>query len=185
VVTVNTSVSLRYFANSYPQIGQRVMIDASAVLIGKVTVGDDSSVWPQAVIRGDVNNIIIGQRTNIQDGCVLHVNSANSSGNNPLIIGDDVTVGHNATLHGCVIGNRVLVGMGCIVLDGAVLEDNIILGVGSIVTSNKILKSGYLYLGTPAKAVRPLTEKEIEHLKTSAEGYVKIKNEYLTQSKTM
>lgn len=173
------SNSLRYFNNFYPSIGLRVMLDDTAVIIGNVNIGDDVSVWPQAVIRGDVNQITIGSRTNIQDGCVLHVNRPKLANDGLLTIGEDVTVGHQAILHGCKIGNCVLIGMGVIVLDGAVIEDYVIVGVGSVVTSNKLLKSGYLYLGSPAKLVRALTPEEIENLKKSADGYVTLKNQYL------
>jgi carbonic anhydrase/acetyltransferase-like protein (isoleucine patch superfamily) len=132
------------------------MIDASSVVIGDVRMADDVSIWPLVAIRGDVNYVSIA-RTNIQDGSVLHVthkSSYNPEGN-PLIIGEDVTVGHKVMLHGCTIGNRVLVGMGSILLDGVIVEDDVMIGAGSLVPQNKRLESGYLYLGSPVKQIRP------------------------------
>ncbi|XCW72303.1 gamma carbonic anhydrase family protein [Kosakonia cowanii] len=159
------------------------MVDPTSVVVGDVRMAEDVGIWPLVVIRGDVNYVAIGARTNIQDGSVLHVthkSSYNPEGN-PLLIGEDVTVGHKVMLHGCAIGHRVLVGMGSIVLDGAVIEDEIMIGAGSLVPQNKRLESGYLYLGSPVKQIRPLTEAEIEGLKYSANNYVKWKDEYLTQ----
>lgn len=156
------------------------MIDASSVVIGDVRIADDVSVWPLVAIRGDVNYVSIGQRSNIQDGSVLHVTHKSSykPEGNPLIIGEDVTVGHKVMLHGCTIGNRVLVGMGSILLDGVVVGDDVMIGAGSLVPQNKQLESGYLYFGNPVKQIRPLTEAEREGLKYSANNYVKWKNEY-------
>ncbi len=172
---------LRSYKNLSPCIGKNVLIDPSSVVIGDVRVGDDVSIWPLVVIRGDVNYVSIGNRTNIQDGSVLHVthkSSYNPEGN-PLLIGDEVTVGHKVMLHGCIIGNRVLVGMGSILLDGAVIEDDVMIGAGSLVPQNKRLESGYLYLGSPVKQIRPLKEAELEGLKYSANNYVKWKDDYL------
>ena len=177
------SAVLRPYKDLLPQKGDRVMIDASSVVIGDVRMADDVSIWPLVAIRGDVNHVAIGARTNIQDGSVLHVthkSSYNPQGN-PLIIGEDVTVGHKVMLHGCTIGNRVLVGMGSILLDGVIVEDDVMIGAGSLVPQNKRLESGYLYLGSPVKQIRPLKETEIEGLKYSANNYVKWKNDYLDQ----
>ena len=177
------SAVLRPYKDLFPQKGDRVMIDASSVVIGDVRMADDVSIWPLVAIRGDVNFVSIGARTNIQDGSVLHVthkSSYNPEGN-PLIIGEDVTVGHKVMLHGCIIGNRFLVGMGSILLDGAVIEDDVMIGAGSLVPQNKRLESGYLYLGSPVKQIRPLKEEEIAGLKYSANNYVKWKDEYLAQ----
>lgn len=177
------STVLRPYKDLFPTIGQRVMVDPTSVLVGDVRMAEDVGIWPLVVIRGDVNYVEIGARTNIQDGSVLHVthkSSYNPEGN-PLLIGEDVTVGHKVMLHGCTIGHRVLVGMGSIVLDGAVIEDEVMIGAGSLVPQNKRLESGYLYLGSPVKQIRPLTEAEIEGLKYSANNYVKWKDEYLTQ----
>ncbi|ELQ6127221.1 gamma carbonic anhydrase family protein [Cronobacter dublinensis] len=174
---------LRPYKNTFPQTGQRVMVDNSSVVIGDVRMADDVGVWPLVVIRGDVNYVSVGARTNIQDGSVLHVthkSSYNPQGN-PLLIGEDVTVGHKVMLHGCTIGNRVLVGMGSIVLDGAIIEDDVMIGAGSLVPQNKRLESGYLYLGSPVKQIRPLKEAEREGLRYSANNYVKWKGEYLAQ----
>lgn len=174
---------LRPYQTFFPQLGNRVMIDASSVVIGDVRIADDVGIWPLVAIRGDVNYVEIGSRTNIQDGSVLHVthkSSYNPEGN-PLIIGEEVTIGHKVMLHGCTIGNRVLVGMGSIILDGAVIEDDVMIGAGSLVPQNKRLESGYLYLGSPVKQIRPLKEAEIEGLKYSANNYVRWKDKYLTQ----
>ena len=177
------SAVLRPYKDLFPKQGDRVMIDSSSVVIGDVRLGDDVSIWPLVAIRGDVNYVAIGARTNIQDGSVLHVthkSSYNPEGN-PLIVGEEVTVGHKVMLHGCTIGNRVLVGMGSILLDGVVVEDDVMIGAGSLVPQNKRLESGFLYLGSPVKQIRPLTEAEIEGLKHSANNYVKWKNDYLDQ----
>lgn len=178
------SAVLRPYKNTLPQLGQRVMIDLSSVVIGDVRIADDVGIWPLVAIRGDVHYIQIGARTNIQDGSVLHVthkSSYNPEGN-PLLIGDDVTVGHKVMLHGCSIGNRVLVGMGSILLDGVVVEDDVMIGAGSLVPQNKRLESGYLYLGSPVKQIRPLNEAEIKGLTYSASNYVQWKDEYLDQT---
>lgn len=174
---------LRPYQTFFPQLGQRVMVDDASVVIGDVRLADDVGIWPLVVIRGDVNYVAIGRRTNIQDGSVLHVthkSSYNPEGN-PLLIGEEVTIGHKVMLHGCTIGNRVLVGMGTIILDGAVIEDDVMIGAGSLVPQNKRLESGYLYLGSPVKQIRPLKETELEGLKYSANNYVRWKDEYLAQ----
>ncbi|KMK85644.1 putative transferase [Pectobacterium brasiliense ICMP 19477] len=159
------------------------MVDHSSVVIGKVTLGDDVGIWPLVAIRGDVNYITVGARSNVQDGSVLHVThcSEKKPEGNPLIIGEDVTVGHKAMLHGCQIGNRVLVGMGSILLDGAIVEDDVMIGAGSLVPPGKRLEKGHLYLGSPVKKIRPLTQEEIEGLIYSANNYVRWKDEYLAQ----
>lgn len=180
------SAVLRPFKQLFPQLGERVMVDASSVVVGDVSLADDVSIWPLVAIRGDVNKVVIGKRSNIQDGCVLHVthkSSANPQGY-PLIVGEDVTVGHKAMLHGCTIGNRVLVGMGSILLDGVIVEDDVMIGAGSLVAPGKRLESGYLYLGSPAKQVRSLTEQEIAGLLYSSNNYVGWKDDYLAESQT-
>lgn len=174
-------MTISSYRNIFPTLGARVYIDPSAVVIGKVTIGDDSSIWPTAVVRGDVNTITIGARTSIQDGSVLHVthDGPYAPGGRALVIGSDVTVGHRATLHACTIGNTCLVGMGAIVLDDVVAEDFVMIGAGSVVTPGKRLESGGLYVGSPARRIRDLKPKEIEFLSYSAAHYVKVKAEYL------
>ncbi|MBL5900246.1 gamma carbonic anhydrase family protein [Lelliottia amnigena] len=177
------SAVLRPFKDLFPQKGDRVMIDSSSVVVGDVRMADDVSIWPLVAIRGDVNHVMIGSRTNIQDGSVLHVThkSTHNPEGCPLIVGEDVTIGHKVMLHGCTIGNRVLVGMGSILLDGVIVEDDVMIGAGSLVPQNKRLESGYLYLGSPVKQIRPLNEAEIAGLQYSANNYVKWKDEYLAQ----
>jgi carbonic anhydrase/acetyltransferase-like protein (isoleucine patch superfamily) len=175
------SKSIRPYLDKKPLLGERVFIDDSAVVIGDVVIGDDSSVWPTTVIRGDVNHIRIGARTSVQDGSVLHVTSPNPAYPNgiPLIIGNDVTVGHSVTLHACTIGNFCLIGMGAVVLDDVHIEDFVMVGAGSVVTPRSKLTSGGLYVGNPAKRMRDLKESEIETIKRSAPHYVKMKDNYL------
>lgn len=177
------SAVLRFYKDMFPKLGQRVMVDSSSVVIGDVRIADDVGIWPLVAVRGDVHFIQIGARTNIQDGSVLHVahNSSYNPEGNPLVIGEDVTIGHKVMLHGCTIGNRVLVGMGSILLDGVIVEDNVMIGAGSLVPQDKRLASGYLYLGSPVKQIRPLTEAEIQGLVYSTNNYVKWKDEYLDQ----
>ncbi|BBM01253.1 gamma carbonic anhydrase family protein [Microbulbifer sp. GL-2] len=166
-----------------PQIGSGVYIDPQSAVIGDVTLGDDCSVWPMAVVRGDMHRIQIGARTSVQDGAILHITHAgpfNADGW-PLTIGEDVTIGHKACLHGCTVGNRVLIGIGAIVLDGATIEDEVVLAAGALVPPGKILESGYLYVGAPCKKARPLSDKEKAFFRYSAENYVKLKEQYLLQ----
>lgn len=169
------------YRNISPTLGARVYIDPAAVVIGKVTLGDDTSIWPTAVVRGDVNTITIGARTSIQDGSVLHVthDGPYAPGGRALVVGSDVTVGHRVVLHACTIGDACLVGMGSVVLDDVVTEDFVMIGAGSVVTPGKRLQTRSLYVGSPARRVRDLTEREIEFLTYSARHYVKVKDEYL------
>ena len=178
-------MTIRSYLDHFPTLGDRVLVDEIAVVIGYVHIGVDSSVWPLCVLRGDVHHIRVGDRTNIQDGSVLHCTSPESFAPDgfALTIGDDVTVGHKAILHGCTIGDRVLIGMGSIVMDGAVIEDDVILGGGSVVTPGKRLLSGGLYVGSPAKRVRDLRPEELEFLRYSARHYVKLKDLHLSTSK--
>ncbi|WED21802.1 gamma carbonic anhydrase family protein [Vibrio sp. JC009] len=173
---------LRSYKGISPKVGEHVYIDDSAVLIGDIAIGENSSIWPLVAARGDVNHISIGKRTNIQDGSVLHVTHKNKENpiGYPLIIGNDVTVGHKVMLHGCTIKDRVLVGMASIVLDGAVIEEEVMIGAGSLVPPNKVLESGYLYIGSPVKQARPLKDEERAFLQKSADNYVETKNDYLT-----
>ena len=178
--TVN---NFRSYKGIFPTIGSNTYVDKSAVLIGDITLADDVSIWPLVAARGDVNLISIGSRTNIQDGTVLHVTrkSEHNPNGNPLIIGADVTVGHKCMLHGCTLGDRILVGMGAIIMDGAVIEDDVFISAGALVPPNKTLASGYLYVGNPVKQVRPLKESEAAFLKQSAINYVELKNDYLSE----
>jgi carbonic anhydrase/acetyltransferase-like protein (isoleucine patch superfamily) len=156
-------------------------VDPSAVIAGDVVLGDDASIWPLVAARGDVNKIRIGARSNVQDGSVLHVTrkSAQNPEGFPLIIGEDVTVGHKCMLHGCELGSRILVGMGAIIMDGVIVEDDVFIGAGTLVPPNKRLESGYLYVGNPMQKKRPLKESEMAFLKQSAINYVNLKDEYL------
>jgi carbonic anhydrase/acetyltransferase-like protein (isoleucine patch superfamily) len=158
-----------------------VYVDETALLIGDVVVGENSSIWPCAVVRGDVSHIRIGARTNLQDHCVVHVShdSRFRPGGQPTDIGDDVTVGHRVTLHGCHIGDRCLIGMGSLLMDGSVVEDDVIVAAGSLVTENMRLHGGQVWMGRPARAVRPLTESEKEYLRYAAQHYVRLKDRYL------
>ena len=173
--------NIRNYENHAPELGERVWVDPQATVIGRVSLGDDASVWPQTVLRGDVNEIIIGARTNVQDGTIGHVthDGPYSPGGIALVLGEDITVGHAAILHACRIGDRCLIGMGSLILDGAVLEADVMLGAGSLVSPGKHLESGWLYRGRPAEAVRRLSEKEIEMLHYSAQHYVRLKDRYL------
>ena len=173
-------MNIRTFQNITPELGNAVYVDESAVVIGDVVLGDDCSVWPQAVIRGDMHHIRIGKRTSIQDGSVLHITHASSYNEAgwPLTIGDDVTIGHRAILHGCTISNRILIGNGAIVMDGAVIEDEVIIGANALVPPGKHLESGFLYVGSPCKPARPLSEKEKSFFLYTAANYVKLKDQY-------
>ena len=177
-------MTIRSYKGNTPSFDQSVYIDESSVLVGDIELGEDSSVWPLVAARGDVNYIRIGKRTNAQDGSVLHLSRAtkNNPEGYPLIIGDDVTVGHKVMLHGCHLGNRILVGMGAIIMDNVVVEDEVIIGGGSLVPPNKRLESGFLYVGSPVKQARPLTDQERAFLKVSADNYVLLKNEYLAEA---
>lgn len=174
-------MTIRTFGGKTPILGARAYVDATALILGDVVLGDDASLWPMAVARGDVQAIRIGARTNIQDGSVLHVTQDNrfNPGGHALVIGDDVTVGHGVILHACTVEDRVLVGMGSTVLDGALIRSRVMIGAGSLVPPNKVLESGHLYLGSPVKRVRPLTEKELEYLEFSAGHYVELKDRHL------
>jgi carbonic anhydrase/acetyltransferase-like protein (isoleucine patch superfamily) len=176
-------MAVRKFKDKHPQIGKSVFIDESAVVIGDVTLGDDVSIWPTTVLRGDVESIRIGEGTNIQDGSILHVTHedkfSNQSGH-PLIIGKGVTIGHKAVVHACSVGDYCLIGMGAIILDDAVIEDYVILGAGSVVPSGKKLESGYLYVGAPARQIRPLKETEKEFLIYSYQHYIELKNDHIS-----
>ncbi|MCS5709820.1 gamma carbonic anhydrase family protein [Candidatus Berkiella aquae] len=172
---------LRPYLQYQPIIGQGTYVDENAVIIGQVTIGEDCSIWPFASLRGDMHHIHIGDRTSVQDGCVLHITHAGDFNPNgaPLTIGSDVTIGHKVMLHGCTIYDACLIGMGSIVLDGAIIETEVILGAGSLVPPGKTLQSGYLWVGSPAIKKRALTQEEKIYIRYSASNYVKLKNTYL------
>lgn len=173
---------IRPFQTVLPTLGERVYVDPAASVIGDVVLGDDVSVWPGTVIRGDVNFIRIGARSNIQDGSVIHVTHDGpygKPGGFATVIGQDVTIGHGAIVHACVIEDACLIGMGSIVLDGAVVKRNGFVGAGAVVPPGKTVGPGELWLGNPAKCVRRLSEKEIEQLYYSAQHYVRLKDKYL------
>lgn len=172
--------NIRNFEQYRPEIDATAFIDDSAVVTGNVVIGADSSVWPQVSIRGDIHAIRIGARSNIQDGCVLHVthDSEFAPGGFSLTVGDDVTVGHNVTLHACVVEDLCLIGMGSVVLDGAVVRAGAMVGAGSLVPPGKVLEGGYLWLGNPARRARPLSEREKDFLRYSARHYVELKERH-------
>ena len=177
---------LSNYLNASPFLGDRVYLHPSCQVIGDVKIGDDSSVWCNTVLRGDVNRIVIGRGTNVQDltmGHVSHKTTEKPDGA-PLIIGDYVTVGHSVVLHGCSIGNECLIGIGSIILDDVVIPDHVMIGAGSLVSPGKTLESGMLYIGRPAKAMRALSQEEIAHLKYSAEHYMRLKDDYLNGPKS-
>ncbi len=182
-VKLERVVMLRVFENKQPVLGENVYIDESAVVIGDVIVGDDVSVWPTTVIRGDVESIRIGDGSNVQDGAVLHVSHAGdySTQGHPLHIGKGVTIGHRAVVHACTVGDYCLIGIGAIILDDAILEDYVMLGAGALVPPGKKLESGYLYVGVPARQVRPLSDAEKEFLEYSCQHYIQLKNKYLNE----
>lgn len=164
-----------------PVLGARVFAHASCQIIGDVTIGEDTSIWCNAVLRGDVNRIMIGKGTSFQDLAMGHVShkTPDKPNGSPLLVGDYVTVGHSAILHGCRVGNECLIGMGSVLLDDAVVPDRVMIGAGSLVPPGKTLESGMLYVGRPVKAVRALTPEEIAYLRYSAEHYMKLKDDYL------
>lgn len=174
-------MSLRSYRGRWPQLGERVYVDAAAVVIGDVTLGEDSSVWPCAVVRGDVSSISIGARTSVQDGAVLHVTHDGPyvPGGRALVLGDDVTVGHGVVLHACTIGKACLIGMNATLLDGVVLEDEVMVAAGALVPPGKRLKTGTLWAGNPAREIRALSPEQIAFLHYSAKHYVVVKDEYL------
>jgi carbonic anhydrase/acetyltransferase-like protein (isoleucine patch superfamily) len=172
--------NIRPFRGQFPRIAEGVFVDDTALVIGDVTIGRDASLWPYVVARGDINRIAIGARTNVQDGSVLHVSHAGPF--NPegaaLVIGEDVTVGHRVTLHGCTIGDRCLIGMGAIVLDRAAVAPRVMIGAGALVSGGQVLESGFLYVGQPARRARPLTERELAYLDYVAAHYVELARRY-------
>ena len=162
------------FKGYMPKVAEGAFVAENSVLVGRCTVQKDCSIWFNAVIRADVNEINIGPGSNIQDGCAVHCDHEH-----PTNIGGNVTVGHNAIVHGCTIGDNCIIGMGSTILDGAVIGDNSIVGANSLVTQGKKFPANSLIMGSPAKAVRELTQEEILSISKSVEGYVKLSKNYL------
>ncbi|MBL1276734.1 MAG: gamma carbonic anhydrase family protein [Ectothiorhodospiraceae bacterium] len=173
--------NIRRYRGVTPEIGEAVFVDDTALVIGDVVLGADSSIWPMTVVRGDVNKIRIGTRSNIQDSSVIHVTHPHTDmpEGHSVEIGDNVTVGHRVILHGCTVGDYCLVGMGSTIMDGAVLEPFVLLGAGSLVSPGKVLEGGYLWLGSPVRKIRPLSDEERKWIKYSAQHYVDLKNHHL------
>jgi carbonic anhydrase/acetyltransferase-like protein (isoleucine patch superfamily) len=165
---------LRPYRGRVPTVHSTAFVDESAQVIGDVEIGPETSVWMNAVIRGDVNVIRVGQRSNIQDGCVVHV----MHDTHPALIGDEVTVGHGAIVHGCTIADRVLIGMGAIVLNGARVGDDCIVAAGSLVTEGMQIPPRSLVMGSPARVRRPLTDAEVASIREYADNYVRYKKDY-------
>ena len=172
------------FMDQEPLLGDRVFIDPTASVSGSVFLGDDVSIWPMTVIRGDVNAITIGVRSNIQDGCILHVTHEGpwQPDGLPLVIGEEVTVAHGAILHACTIGDRCMVGMGAIVMDGVELEPDSLIAGGAVVPPGKVVSSGTLWRGNPARFARDLSENEIANQSYNAKHYVRLKDLYLKRT---
>ena len=176
--------NIRSFQGVSPVLGEGTYVDEAATVIGDVVLGDDVSIWPGTVVRGDVNYIRIGARTNVQDGSIIHVTHDGpygKPGGFATVIGEDVTIGHAAVIHACVIEDACLIGMGATILDGATVKKNGFVGAGAVIPPGKVVESGELWLGNPAKCVRKLSEKEIEQLYYSAQHYVRLKDKYLSE----
>lgn len=173
-------MTIRSFEGHRPYIARSALVDDTALVVGDVEIGEDSSIWPLCVVRGDIHRIRIGKRTNIQDGTVIHVthDSRFCPGGKPTLLGDDITVGHRVVLHACTIEGSSLIGMSAVVMDGAVVEPQVIVGADSVVSPGKVLESGYLDVGSPAKQIRPLTEREREFLEYSAQHYLRLKDRH-------
>ena len=176
--------NIREFEGKSPKISESAWIDETAVVIGDVEIGPESSIWPQCVLRGDIHYIRIGEGTNIQDGSILHVthDSEFDPGGHPVVVGDRVTVGHRVTLHGCTIEDHCLIGMGSIILDGAVVRSGAMVGAGTLVPPGKDLEGGWLWLGQPARRVRELTEQERRFLDYSPAHYVRLQQRHRNSS---
>jgi carbonic anhydrase/acetyltransferase-like protein (isoleucine patch superfamily) len=171
---------IRTYQGVRPKIAESAFVEETAAVIGDVVIGEDSSVWFNTVIRGDVHFIRIGNRTNIQDLCVIHVSRDTYS----TVLGDDVTVGHHVVLHGCIINDRVLIGMGAIIMDGAVIGEDCVVGAGALVTEQTVVPPKSLILGSPAKVKRAVTDKELAWIKESAHNYVRYAKQYLSGPST-
>ncbi len=177
-------MTIRRYKSFTPELGNKVFVDPTALVLGNVVIGEDSSIWPMAVLRGDVHAIRIGKRTSIQDGTVCHVTHDGpfDPGGFSLNVGDNVTIGHKAILHGCTIESNCLIGMGAVVMDGAIIKEHVIIGANSLVPPGRELQGGYLWVGSPARKIRKLTDEELGFFEYSANNYVNIKNEHLEDS---
>ncbi|WP_130806767.1 gamma carbonic anhydrase family protein [Senegalia massiliensis] len=164
---------IKSFEEFTPKIDETCFVAESSDIIGNVIIGKDSNVWYNTVLRGDVNKIVVGEKTNIQDGTIIHVEKSI-----PTIIGNNVTIGHKAIVHACTLSDNVLVGMGAIILNGAIIEENVLIGAGSVVTPGKTIPSGHLALGSPARVIRKLTDEEINDLQKSADNYVSLSKKH-------
>lgn len=173
--------NIRPYRNITPKLGVRVYVDPAATVIGDVELGDDVSIWPGAVVRGDVEHVRIGARTNVQDGAVIHETHAGpySGDGFPCVIGADVTIGHAAVVHACTIEDGCLIGIQATILDGAVVHQHAMVGAGALVAPGKIVRAGELWVGNPARFARKLSDRDIEALMYSAQHYVNVKDEYL------
>lgn len=177
-------MNIRPYLDHHPRLGQRVWVDPAATLIGDVVLDDDASLWPGTIVRGDVNHIRIGARTNVQDGTIIHVShhSPFNQAGFPTLIGADVTIGHGAIVHACTIEDACLVGMGATILDGAVIKRHGFVGAGALIPPGKVVGEAELWLGNPGKCVKRLSEREIEALYYSAQHYVRLKDRYLAMA---
>lgn len=176
------ATNLRAFKGMHPKLGKNSYIDPAATVIGEVELGEDVSVWPGAVIRGDMHWIRIGDRSNVQDNAVIHTTHASEEFNPagfPTSIGKDVTIGHSAVLHGCTIEDRVLIGIGAIINDGVTIKSGAMVGAGALVPPGKTLEGGFIYVGNPARQLRPLSDAETKFLGYSSQNYIKLKNQYI------
>lgn len=179
-------MTVRSFQGMTPSLAAGAYVDETALVLGDVSVGRDASIWPMAVVRGDIHSISIGERSNVQDGSVLHVthDSRFSPGGHQLVICDDVTVGHQVTLHGCHLGDHCLIGIGSVILDGATVEPRTIVGAGSLVSPGKHLEGGHLWVGRPARRIRALTDEELAYLEYVAGHYVKLKDRHMNSERS-
>lgn len=174
-------MTIKAFEGINPVIAESGYVDDTALVIGDVSIANDSSIWPMTVVRGDVNKITIGHTTNIQDGSILHVTHPHQKHPDgfALHVGNNVTVGHKVILHGCIIEDNCLIGMGSTIMDGAVVHSHVLVGAGSLVSPGKELETGYLYIGSPVKKLRPLSDEEYAWIDYSAKHYKKLKNRYM------
>ncbi len=179
-------MTIRSFEGVTPTLAQGAYVDEAALVIGDVSLGRDASIWPMAVVRGDIHSIAIGERSSIQDGSVLHVthDSRFNPGGHGLMIGDQVTVGHQVVLHGCHVGDQCLIGMDSVIMDGATLAPRTILGAGSLVSPGKRLEGGHLWVGRPARRHRALTDEELAYLEYVAAHYVRLKDRHMKSGRS-